>query len=167
MKRVLLTSYIALATMCAWAQKYTCHIEGITTDPETKVMYIAEKGADFRIDDFVRIPVTDGNFFYDLKTDELSCYYIVPENQYKNGSFRYAAFISENQDVSIRIGTIKDTPIVKGTGKETMMQEQCEKEIGTIYDSSIKGITAKIDSIRKIILGVKQNMTQEQWNVYV
>ena len=47
------------------------------------------------------------------------------------------------------------------------MQEQCEKEIGTIYDSSIKGITAKIDSIRKIILGVKQNMTQEQWNVYV
>lgn len=102
MKRLLLISYIALGTMCR-AQKYTCHIEGITTDPETKVMYIAEKGADFRIDDFVRIPVTDGNFFYDLKTDELSCYYIVPENQYQNGSFRYAEFISENQDVSIRI----------------------------------------------------------------
>ena len=166
MKRLLLISCIALGTMCR-AQKYTCHIEGITTDPETKVMYIAEKGANFRIDDFVRIPVTDGKFFYDLKTDELFCYYIVPENQYQNGCFRHAEFISENQDVSIRIGTIKDTPIVKGTGKETMMQEQCEKEIGSIYDSSVKSMEAKLDSIRKIILGVKQNMTQEQWNVYV
>ena len=168
MKRVLLTSYIALATMCAWAQKYTCHIEGITTDPEAKVMYIVEQGVDAGIHDaFVKRPVTDGKFSYDLKTDEL-CYYILfSENQYKKGTLRYAGFISENQNVDIRIGTSKDPAIAKGTGKETMMLEQCEKEIGSIYDSSVKSIEAKLDSIQKIILDEKQKMTEEQWNTYI
>ncbi len=168
MKRVLLTSYIALAAMCAWAQKYTCHIEGITTDPEAKVMYIAEQVEDVKIHDtFVKIPVTDGKFSYDLKTDEL-CYYILfSENQYKNGNYRYAGFISENQNVDIRIGTSKDPAVAKGTGKETMVLEQCEKEIGSIYDSSVKSIEAKLDSVQKIILDEKQKMTEEQWKTYI
>lgn len=168
MKRVLLISYIALGTMCAWAQKYTCHIEGITTDPEAKVMYIAEQGVNVRVHDaFVKIPVTDGKFSYDLKTDEL-CYYILfPENQYKNGSYRCAGFISENQNVDIRIGTSKDPAIAKGTGKETMVLEQCEKEIDSIYDSSVKSIEAKLDSVQKIILDEKQKMTEEQWKTYI
>ena len=168
MKRVILTYYIALAAMCAWAQKYTCHIEGITTDPEAKVMYIVEQGVDVGIHDaFVKIPVTDGKFSYDLKTDEL-CYYILfSENQYKKGILRYAGFISENQNVDIRIGTSKDPAIAKGTGKETMMLEQCEKEIDSIYDSSVKSIEAKLDSIQKIILDEKQKMTEEQWKTYI
>lgn len=48
MKRITLSFLLLWIVGSILAQNYTCHIEGTTTDPETKELYLIESGADVR-----------------------------------------------------------------------------------------------------------------------
>lgn len=73
MKRISLSLLFLLSLVGSMmAQKYTCHIEGTTTDSETNELYLIESGADVRIQaNVISIPVVDGKFSYDLKKDTI------------------------------------------------------------------------------------------------
>lgn len=168
MKRITLSFLLLWIVGSILAQKYTCHIEGTTTDPETKELYLIESGADVRTQaNVISVPVVDGEFSYDLRKDTIGYYELIPVNQYENGSWRPAYFFSENQKVTITFATKRDKVVVVGTGKETQMMQQCNAEIDAVYNSVFEALNQKTDSIENILKSEIKDMDDEQRRAYV
>lgn len=150
------------------AQEYTCHIEGTTTDSETKELYLVESGTDVRAQtNIISIPVVEGKFCYNLRKDTIGYYELIPVNQYQNGSWRPANFFSENQRVTITYGTKRDKVVVIGTGKETKMMQQCNAEIDVVFNPIFEILNMKRDSIENILNSEIKDMDNEQKRAYV
>ncbi|MBR6285835.1 MAG: DUF4369 domain-containing protein, partial [Bacteroidaceae bacterium] len=160
---------LLLLPLCtgAWAQQLTCHIEGTTTDTATTKIFVEEEGNDIRtMTDVVAIPVTDGKFSYDLKTDRPRYFHLMADNQYYNGRLRMANFVAEEQKLKVTMGTFDDKVKVEGTGRETVMMQRCNREMDERFDPQFEAINAKIDSIENILKKEIEGMTQEQKKAY-
>lgn len=168
-KRITLSLFFMLSLVGSMmAQKYTCHIEGTTTDSETKELYLIESGADIRTQaNVISIPVVDGKFSYALKKDTILYYELIPVNQYENGSWRPAYLFSENQKVTIAFGTNHDKVDVIGTGKETKMMQQCNADIDAVFNPVFDALNQKRDSIENILKREIKDMDNEQRRAYV
>lgn len=165
MKRLTLSALFLLGLTSIWAQEITCHIEGTTTDNETKNMILIEQGKGTRTqENIITIPVVNGKFNYDLKSDVIRYYELIPDNQVR--IIRPAYFIAENQNVNITFGTVNDKVITKGTGKETALMQQCQKEIDAIYGKKMDALHEKRDSIENILKKEVEGMSGEQRKAY-
>lgn len=169
MKRIRLSLLLMLCLVDSMmAQKYTCHIEGTTTDSETRELYLIESGAEVRSQaNVISIPVVDGKFSYDLRNDTIGYYKLIPVNQYENGTWRSAYFFSENQKVTFTFGTIRDKVVAVGTGKETKMMQQCNAEIDAVYNPVLDALNQKTDSIDNILKSEIKDMDDEQRRAYL
>ena len=168
MKRLTLSALFLLGLTSIKAQEITCHIEGTTTDNETKNLILTERGKDIRTqENVITIPVVNGKFNYDLKSDVIRYYELIPDNQVREGNMRPAYIIAENQNVNIVFGTTNDKVITKGTGKETALMQQCENEVDAIYDKELDAIDEKRDSITNILEKEVEGMSEEQRQAYI
>lgn len=159
---------IIFGTLNCLAQKYVCHIEGITTDTCTTKLFVVESGADMRTQkDILEIPVVNGKFGYDLKSDIVRYYQLCADNQYYNGTWRPAVVIVENQNVKLTMGGLDDKILVEGTGKETKMMQQCEAFLDAKYDYLLDSIDLKRDSIEAILKKEIEGMNEDERRVYV
>lgn len=165
MKRLTLSALFLLGLTSIWAQEITCHIEGTTTDNETKNLILIECGKNTKTqENIITIPVVNGKFNYDLKSDIIRYYQLTPDNQVR--TTRPAYFIAENQNVNITFGTVNDKVITKGTGKETALMQQCKKEIDAIYGKKMDALHEKRDSIENILRKEVEGMSGEQRQAY-
>ena len=168
MKRLTLSALFLLGLTSIWAQEITCHIEGTTTDNETKNLILTEWGKAIRTqENVITIPVVNGKFNYDLKSDVIRYYELTPDNQVRKGITRTAYIIAENQNVNIVFGTTNDKVITKGTGKETALMQQCKKEIDAIYGKKMDALDEKRDSIKNILRKEVEGMSGEQRQAYI
>jgi len=152
-----------LGILNVWAQGVVCHIEGTTTDKKTTKLFVVESGADIRTQSNVTtIPVVDGKFNYDLKSDAVRYCLLIPDNHYFSGHYRPAFLIAENQKINITMGTHEDKVVVTGTGKETKMMQQCKDELDAIYDPRLDTIESKRDSVITIFQKEIEGLSQEQ-----
>ena len=112
-----------------------CHISGQTVDrPENETLLLAPYGTDFRVNDYVKIPVVNNKFEYELVCDDEELYELVFESDMYNGQMRPIPFISENGSVDFELypldsSSFKD--VVIGTGKlnkeSDLYKKQAEK----------------------------------------
>lgn len=143
---------LGLTLACSsMAQEYVCHIEGTTTDSLTRAIYLVEEGDETRTNGkYISIPVVDGKFSYDLKSDVVRLYSAKPDDDDNSGQWRRAEFIAENQNVKIEIlGSAEDdgTLSISGDGKETAMAQRLEAEVFAPYEPLFNHYDALYDSV--------------------
>ena len=168
LKRATILFLVILAVLTSEAQSFVCTIEGSTTDKETKKLYLVESGADIRtMDEVVSIPVVNGKFNYTWKGERQLFLQLIPDNQYADGNFRAAYFITENQHVTVQMGRADaDKVIVKGDGKETRMLQRCQQEIDAVYAPQMAAMDEKMDSLDQLLQHHMDSLTpseQEQF----
>lgn len=168
LKRATILFLVILAVLSSEAQSFVCTIEGSTTDRETKKLYLVESGADIRtMDEVVSIPVVNGKFNYTWKGERQLFLQLIPDNQYADGNFRAAYFITENQHVTVQMGRADtDKVIVKGDGKETRMLQRCQQEIDAVYAPQMAAMDEKMDSLDQLLQHHMDSLTpseQEQF----
>lgn len=153
LKRATILFLVLLAALPSEAQSIVCTIEGSTTDPETKNLYLVESGAEIRTKgEVISIPVENGKFNYTWKGDRQLFLQLIPDNQYKNGNIRAAYFITENQHLVVQMGRADaDKVIVKGNGKETRMLQRCQQEIDAVYAPQMAAMDEKMDSLEQML----------------
>lgn len=167
MRPIILSFIVMLSAISGWAQGITCHIEGTTTDSCTTRLYLVESGADIRTQSqVISIPVVEGRFHYTLQSDVMRYYELIPDNQYANGSMRPAYLIAENQTLLITMGGEDDKPIVKGTGKETMMMHRCIEELDARFNPLFEAADARMDSLETVIRKEVEGMDEAQRSAY-
>lgn len=82
----------------------TCHLEGIVSDSLVSRLIVLENSEDFRtVERFVSIPVVNGQFSYDLHTDNEVYYVLFPYNEYITGSWRTDDFFAYDGTVRIDV----------------------------------------------------------------
>lgn len=80
----------------------TCLIKGTVIDrPETTSAMIVEAGKDFRIHDYITVPVVDGIFSYILHDTIPMAYDVIFDDELKRGSWRIRNFFSGNGEVNL------------------------------------------------------------------
>ena len=168
MKHVITNLILVICTLSGWAQSITCQIEGTTTDTKTTKLYLVESGADIRTQgNVISISVIDGKFSHTLKTDDMRYYELIADNQYEEGSWTPAYFISENQKVHITMGGNKDKAITKGTGKETKMIQQLNDELDAVYNPLFNAADARRDSLDAILQKEVEGMDADARRAYI
>ncbi len=116
MKRFILTAFIAfgiggfgiLPELSAQVIKeqpkdsITCYVYGELIDrPETTGAMIIEAGKDFRVHDYITVPVTDGKFSYTIHDAVPKAYEVIFDDELKRGSWRVRNFFSGNGTVNL------------------------------------------------------------------
>jgi thiol-disulfide isomerase/thioredoxin len=165
----LLTSMSLIAAVTASAQNIVCHITGTSSDPETTSVVIIESDKVMQLrgmGDMIVIPVNDGKFSYDLETDVIRYYEVIPKNQLDHGMFNMARFVAENQNLSITLGNKDFNPKVVGNGAETIKEQQCREYIDTKYGALIDALNSKQDSLIAIVNAETAGMTDDEVNNY-
>ena len=79
-----------------------CRITGTVIDrPETTSAMIIEAEKDFRIHDYITVPVVDGKFSYTLHDTIPMAYDVIFDDELKRGSWRIRNFYSGNGEVNL------------------------------------------------------------------
>jgi thiol-disulfide isomerase/thioredoxin len=155
-----LTSLLLSAAVAAFGQDMVCHINGTTSDPATKSILIIEDGKDPRtLLEYISVPVVDGRFTYDLSTDGLRLFNIIPQNQYEHGTWMVAQFIAENQQLDVTLGDGNASPTLIGDGAET----QKERELRRLSDEKYLPLFRRFEAQQDSILAIAEAAEVDAW----
>lgn len=106
--RLLSLLFLCVFTARSQAQSIVCHVTGRVDDPREKEVMLFETFSDIRNGHYKKVPVKQGKFACDIRTDKLKGYYVVLTSEYENGTMRVANFIIEPANVHITIPRATD-----------------------------------------------------------
>ena len=106
-KCFLLLILCSIAPVCH-AEKIVCHVTGRVDDPREKEVMLFETFSDIRNGHYKKVPVKQGKFACDIRTDLPKSYYVVLTSEHARGSMRVADFIVEPAGVHITIPRAAD-----------------------------------------------------------
>lgn len=96
-----ITSIPAIATEQP-KESIICHVYGsVINRPGTTTAMIVEAGKDFRIHDYITVPVTDGKFSYTLRDTVPMAYDVIFDDELKRGTWQIRNFYSGNGAVEL------------------------------------------------------------------
>lgn len=126
-----------------------CHISGRTVDrPENDTLMLAPYDTDYRVYDYIRIPVVNNKFEYELVCDNEELYELVFESDWHNGQMRPIPFISENGSIEFELYPLNSSffmDVVKGTGKLNNEYDSYKKQAEKL--SGLKSLHKEIESL--------------------
>lgn len=135
------------------AQKVKCNISGVVTDSATTKIALIETGENNRSScNIIYVPVNDGKFSYQLKTNAIRYYKAIACNQLESGSWRQYAFIAENANVNIVMHAIGDntTTETQSDGVEGMKMKSCNDMIDARFRPLYDRMQAKYDDLGRL-----------------
>ena len=108
LSRIFLFLFLCGFSLLAHTQSIVCHVTGRVEDPREKAVMLFETFSDIRNGHYKKVPVKQGKFACDIRTDLLKSYYVVLTSEHERGSMRVADFIVEPADVHITIPRATD-----------------------------------------------------------
>ena len=108
LSRLLSLLFLCVFTARSHAQSIVCHVTGHVDDPREKEVMLFETFSDIRNGHYKKVPVKQGKFACDIRTDRPKGYYVVLTSEHARGSMRVADFIVEPTDVHIAIPRATD-----------------------------------------------------------
>lgn len=130
----------------------TCIIKGTVIDrPETTTAMIIEAGKDFRIHDYITVPVIDGKFSYILHDTIPMAYDVIFDDELKRGTWRIRNFFSGNGEVNLFYHNRDkaDGDSVASTITDNMLAEKFSEMKKAAIQDEVKKLYALIDTLYK------------------
>ncbi len=137
--------------------KYTCIIDGTVEDPAYSRMILMPYGEDFRVAEFISIPVKDGKFHYELHTDEVAAYEIIPYAELLQGRWWSTTLFSEDCSMNVKFFSFDEDqqPETESDGELNNeyaqfkeQQQAMRDEVSSVFDER----EAQLEAENKIYL---------------
>lgn len=142
-----------------------CHITGTVDHPDTREMLIGQDNKDMREPDaFMRVPVVDGKFCFDMPASQPEGYYIFPDYQLEEGSLHVIYFIAEPQQLVMHFG--EDDNTSTGTGPETRRTRLMEHIADSVWQPVFNRLDAEGDSIELLAKAEMDRLPEDKRQAY-
>lgn len=132
MKYILISLLFTFSLISFSQNTIKCVLKGTVIDrPQSTTLYLAPNKTDFRVSEFIKIPIQDGKFEYTLECEYEELYELIFEEEHYDGRMVPIFFIAEEGEVIFELYSIDEAHnknIVDGSGMLNKKHSSYKKE---------------------------------------